>query len=250
MAVDQNNGQQQKGFDPNEHVMQLKSKEGSKDYLPVQWRLVWFRTLCPQGTIDTEEMDVDLDREVEAEVYVWNNEKRRSEKVIKRGKGYARYKAIVTDGKGGRATGTKSENAAEFPDYAEKAETGAIGRALAGLGYGTQFAPEFNEAHRIVDSPVERSAGNSEGVRNEVSHPLANANASASEPVPPSLVEKHKASWASAYSIADDQVDERWGKYKVYILGSDIADPDLKAAHLGRINGDIETQRRKAPKTA
>jgi hypothetical protein len=61
----------------------------------------------------------------------------------------------VTDGKGGRATGTKSECAADFGDYIEKAETGAIGRALAALGYGTQFAPEFNEEHRIVDSPVE-----------------------------------------------------------------------------------------------
>src|SRR5450755_4318795 len=180
---DQSNGQvQQEGqpqarsFNPNEHVMQLKSREGSKDYLPVQWRVVWFRERCPDGTIDTEEICVDLDREVEEEVYVWNNEKRRSEKVVKRAKGYARFKAVVTDGKGGRATGTKSENAASFPDFVEKAETVAIGRALAALGYGTAFAPEFNEAHRIVDSPVERSTGNSEGERVEVSHPLANAN--------------------------------------------------------------------------
>ena len=160
---DQSNGQVQQEeqqrahqFNPNEHLMQLKSKEGPKDYLPVQWRLVWFREQCPQGTIDTDELEVDLDREVEEEAYVWNSEKRRSEKIVKRARGYARYKAIVTDGKGGRSTGTKSENAASFPDYIEKAETGAIGRALAGLGYGTQFAPDLNEAHRIVDSPVER----------------------------------------------------------------------------------------------
>jgi hypothetical protein len=161
---DQSNGQVQREerqqsarqFNPNEHLMQLKSKEGPKDYLPVQWRLVWFREQCPQGTIDTDELEVDLDREVEEEGYVWNSEKRRSEKIVKRAKGYARFKAIVTDGKGGRSTGTKSENAASFPDYIEKAETGAIGRALAGLGYGTQFAPDLNEAHRIVDSPVER----------------------------------------------------------------------------------------------
>ncbi len=109
-------------------------------------------------TIDTEEIEVDLDREMEEEGFAWNAEKRRSEKIIKRAKGYARFRAIVTDGKGGRATGTKSECAASFPDYIEKAETGAIGRALAALGYGTQFAPEFNEEHRIVDSPVERTA--------------------------------------------------------------------------------------------
>lgn len=162
--VQQEGQQQARSFNPNEHVMQLKSREGSKDYLPVQWRLVWFRERCPQGTIDTEELEVDLDRDVEEEVYVWNNEKRRSEKVVKHAKGYARYKAIVTDGKGGRATGTKSENAASFPDFAEKAETGAIGRALAGLGYGTQFAPELNEAHRIVDSPVERHGSSSNAV--------------------------------------------------------------------------------------
>ncbi len=159
---DQINGREEqrtRPFNPNEHVMQLKSKDGLKDYLPVQWRLVWFRDQCPQGTIETEELEYDLDREIEAEVFVWNAEKRRSEKVIKKAKGYARYRATVTDGKGGRATGTKSESAVNFSDFGEKAETGSIGRALAALGYGTQFAPELNEEHRIVDSPVERSSG-------------------------------------------------------------------------------------------
>lgn len=91
---------------------------------------------------------------------------------MKRAHGYARFRATVTDGKGGRATGTKSENAASFPDYIEKAETGAIGRALAALGYGTQFAPEMDEAHRIVDAPVEprmpssSSNGNGNGYNN------------------------------------------------------------------------------------
>ncbi len=146
---------QQASFNPNEHLLQLKSSQGSKDYLPVQWRLVWFRSECPQGTIDTEEVEYDTERTVEAEVSVYNQDKRRSEKVIKKAKGYARYHAIVTDGKGGRASGTKSENAANFADYGEKAETGAIGRALAALGYGTQFAPDLDEEHRIVDAPVD-----------------------------------------------------------------------------------------------
>src|SRR5215469_577494 len=94
-------------FRPNEHVIQLKGKNGSADYLPCQWRLVWFREQCPHGTIETEELEVDLDREMEEEGYAWNNETRRSEKITKRAKGYARFKATVTDGKGGKATGTK-----------------------------------------------------------------------------------------------------------------------------------------------
>ncbi len=143
-------------FDPNAHMLKLKSKEGAKDYLPVQWRLVWFRLECQGGTIDTEELQVDLDREVSMEVSAWNNETRRSEKVVKMAKGYARYKAVVTDGKGARATGTKSESAVNFADYIEKAETGAIGRALAALGYGTQFTgDELDEGvERLADAPV------------------------------------------------------------------------------------------------
>lgn len=150
-------------FNPNDHVIQLKSREGSKDYLPVQYRLVWFREKCPNGTIETEMIHLDLDRVTEEETYVWSNEKRRSEKVTKTALGIAIFKATVKDGNGGVATGTKSEKAASFPDYIEKAETGAIGRALTALGYGTQFAPELSEEHRIVDSPVERQSAQVNG---------------------------------------------------------------------------------------
>ena len=149
-------------FNPEKHLMELSGKS----YLEVKWRLVWFRQECPNGTIDTEEVEVDLDREVEAEVPTGNwipnpnrPGKKMPEKVVKQAKGYARFRAVVTDGKGGRATATKSENAASFPDFIEKAETGAVGRALAMLGYGTQFTgDELSEEHRIVDAPVETSA--------------------------------------------------------------------------------------------
>ena len=144
-------------FNPNEHLIQIKGRNGSADYLPVQWRLVWFRSLCPDGSIETEIVHLDLDRETEEESYVWNSETRRSEKVVKRAPGFAVFRAIVRDGRGGVAIGTKSEKAASFSDYIEKAETGAVGRALAALGYGTQFTgDEFDEQHRIVDAPVER----------------------------------------------------------------------------------------------
>lgn len=148
---------QARPFNPNEHIIQIKSDQAVRDYLPVQWRLVWFRSLCPEGTIQTEIIHLDLDRDTEEEIFVWNNEKRRSEKVVKHAKGLVIFKATVSDGNGAIATGTKMEKAASFSDWLEKAETGAIGRALAGLGYGTQFTgDELDEAHRIVDSPVNR----------------------------------------------------------------------------------------------
>lgn len=161
-------------FNPNEHLIQIKGRGTSADYLPVAWRLVWFRSLCPDGTIETEVIHLDLDRETEEEAFQWNQETRRSEKVVKRARGFAIFRATVKDGRGGVATGTKSEKAASFPDFVEKAETGSIGRALAALGYGTQFTgDEFDEQHRIVDAPVER------GERARESSQVAGARAAA-----------------------------------------------------------------------
>jgi hypothetical protein len=146
-----------KTFNPSSHLIQISTSQGKKDYLPVQFRLVWFRQECPQGTITTELLDLDRNEECEAEVSVWNDNTRKYDKVIKYAKGVAVFKATVSDGKGGIATGTKMENAAAFADYLEKGETGAIGRALCALGYGTQFAPELDEGdERIVDAPVQR----------------------------------------------------------------------------------------------
>ena len=136
----------QKSFDPKEHMMQIKSGKDMKDYLPVCWRIAWFRLECPNGTIETEIVHLDLDRDTEEEVYQWNQENRRSEKVVKRAQGFAVCRAVVKNGNGGIATGIKSEKAASFADFIEKADTGSIGRALAALGYGTQFTgDEFSE---------------------------------------------------------------------------------------------------------
>ena len=55
------------------------------------------------------------------------------------------------------ATARKKETEKGFPDYIEKAETGAIGRALAMCGYGTLQAPEFDEQERLADAPVEKA---------------------------------------------------------------------------------------------
>ena len=144
-------------FDPNNHLIQLQGK----DYLPVAWRLCWYRDLCPEGTIETEIMRLELDRETTEEVMVWNEQTRRKEKTVKLANGFVIFRATVTDGCGGSATATKSEKAASFPDYIEKCETGAVGRALAMLGYGTQFTgEEFDEGERLADAPVERAYSN------------------------------------------------------------------------------------------
>ena len=107
-------------------ILNLKGK----DYLEVKYRLVWFREEHPQWSIETSFVSVDEHT--------------------------ACARAVVKD-ESGRiiATSHKTESDASFPDFMEKAETGAIGRALALIGYGTQFcADELDEGERIVDAPV------------------------------------------------------------------------------------------------
>lgn len=101
-----------------------------KEYLEVKYRLVWFREDHPDWSIETELVSVT---DVSA---------------------YA--KATIRDDKGRIiATSHKFESIQGFPDFIEKAETGAIGRALALIGYGTQFcADELDEGKRIVDAPA------------------------------------------------------------------------------------------------
>jgi hypothetical protein len=110
-------------------ILQLKGK----DYLQVAQRLVWFREEHPDWTITTEAVALD-------------------EK-------HAIFKAWIQDTSGRTiATAHKREDQAHFGDCMEKAETGAIGRALAYCGYGTQFcADELCEAERIVDAPIEKA---------------------------------------------------------------------------------------------
>lgn len=112
-------------FNANEHLMDLKGKQ----YLQVMWRLVWFREEKPLWSIDTK-----LEQLTE---------------------NHAVFSAKVSDENGvQKASGYGSESVKDFRDFIEKAETKAIGRALAMLGYGTQFAPELDEGERIVDSTV------------------------------------------------------------------------------------------------
>ncbi len=165
--------QNSENFNPNAHLMQIKNRGGNTDYLPVQWRLVWFNEQCPEGKITIIEKIIDPDREVEKEIMQWNNDTRRSEKIVKRGRGWAYFHVRVEDGKGKVGEAVKSETAVDFDDYIEKADTGATGRALAKIGYGTQFAPEFDEQHRIVDAPVDRASTSSSQPERSAAQPQA-----------------------------------------------------------------------------
>jgi hypothetical protein len=119
-------------FNPRDHFINLKGKQ----YLPVAARIAWFREDHPDWTIKTYAVP-ELS-----------------------GADYCTFAAEILDASGRLiAKAHKTEHEKHFADYREKAETGAIGRALALCGYGTLFAQELEELVtpagdiRIVDTP-------------------------------------------------------------------------------------------------
>jgi len=114
-------------FNPEQHLRNLKGNH----YLDVKWRLMWLREEHPAARIATEMAHLDTEQKL------------------------AVFKAEVSIPDKGSATGYGSETERDFPQgWVEKAETKAIGRALAALGFGTQFALELDEGDRVVDSPA------------------------------------------------------------------------------------------------
>jgi hypothetical protein len=131
----------EKTFDASKYLTDLHGR----DYLEVKWRLLWLRTEHPDAAIETE--------------------------LVKHEDGLALFRARASIRGGGEATGWGSETADDFGDYIEKAETKALGRALAALGYGTQFCEDYDfssnggrqakngrgrDGVRVVDAPVTR----------------------------------------------------------------------------------------------
>src|SRR5437899_1500305 len=144
-------------FNPGEHLMNIGTANKPRMYLETKYRLVWLREQYPEATIETEILQLDLDREVTAEVFEWDEVQRKSVKVTKHSQGLVIMKATVKLPNGAIGTGTKMQNGAEFSEWLEKCETGAIGRALSSLGYGTAATDEMSEGEgRVVDAPVER----------------------------------------------------------------------------------------------
>jgi hypothetical protein len=113
-------------FDVKKHLIKV---QGGRQYLPVAARLIGFRAEHPDWGIDTRPIALDVEKQ------------------------YAVFEASVYNAEGKlMAKGTKLENIRGFGDWLEKAETGAIGRALAVCGYGTQFAPDLEESHTDNDN--------------------------------------------------------------------------------------------------
>lgn len=122
-------------FDPAKHFIQLRSRKGggTQDYLPVSARMAWLRSVHPEAVVETECLRDTADS--------------------------AAFKATITIPGHGAATGHGDETQADFRDFYCKAETKALGRALAVLGFGTlQAGDELDSGDQPVATPARTRA--------------------------------------------------------------------------------------------
>jgi len=132
---------------PKEKIIKITRRDKEtgivtqSDYLEVKWRRVWFNEEHPDWKILIDvkmfpENDIPKACLAKAEIYNDKNE------LVTIGWGYSTVEM--------------------FKRFVEKACTAAEGRALASIGYGTQWAEEYYEdtdsAENLVDSPVIKNA--------------------------------------------------------------------------------------------
>src|SRR6266700_2326848 len=131
-------------------------------------------------------------------------------------KGTVIVKAIGYDGFDYASSNLKGTALKQGPlKELDKVETKAKSRVARDVGIGTEYA---------LDMDADET---------DATHPS----------IVPSEIDAIRSAWATAYNIASEQVTARWAKYKPYALGQQIADSDLTAAHLAKMNADIEKQK-------
>jgi len=189
-------------------IMNLKGK----DYMMVHQRLVWFREEHPNWSVETEFVTL-------------------SDKL-------ATAKATIKDEIGKLiATAHKQENTENFGDFMEKAETGAVGRALLLCGYGTAFAAiDLDEGERIVDTPIEKTIENAKKVLNEEINKLevkdynkpvnANLEKKFNSLINSKLIGKYPEFTGLTYKQAADKNPAQFIKFSTGLLESAMKKPD------------------------
>ena len=119
-------------FDPTEYM----TKVSNKPYLQVNARVLWFRNDNPAGRIVTDHVQIDPFPVMRASVY-------NDDGVL-----------LATGYGSAQVSGKTVYSGREI----EKAETAAIGRALAAAGYGTLSALDEDTDGQPADAPAQAPA--------------------------------------------------------------------------------------------
>lgn len=143
-------------FNPNDHMMNLKGK----DYLPVAPRLAWLNEELRERAIPVRAESGAINITTHLQHYGQFTDSDKGGRERKGWEAVVMAYVTVLDKDGQEVlsgTAHKRQTSFDFADFVEKAETGAIGRALAAIGYGTIQSLDFEEGEK--PSPIDGEVG-------------------------------------------------------------------------------------------
>jgi len=206
----------QKTFNPHEHLVKVKTKEGLKDYYPANWRIYEFRLRYPGGILDAEIIHLDVERD------------------------FVIVKAIALESALGQGKGTGFKQGRL--SLLDKVEKLAKSRAVADMGIGTEYAlvacDDELEYEGLDDFQAASPApATSLHTRASPSSPSQGASGSDHTAVLAAVKEEVKA-------LGLVRNPQQWQAWKKSMLGQDVPDAQLTAAQIARLNGSLEEHKR------
>jgi hypothetical protein len=221
-----------KAFNAAAHMRKIRTRQGMQDYLDVRWRVAWIRAEHPAAQIITEQ--------------------------IESGEQHAHFRCVINLPNGAIATGHGSETAGDFGDFYEKAETKAVGRACAMLGYGTDAATDFDDGEPLdgraaaKDERAERRMEPQERAQVDAQH---ERNTQPSAPRPSSLPAtrgRPAPSEPNGQDMTRARVEAAMGRHGLPILPIDTYEEVAETVNRALANAgkDVEVKRDRDGKAA
>ena len=211
-ATNQQNTLPTKIYNPHDHLIKIRTKDGLKDYYPAAWVLYELNLRYEDANFSSEILHLDVERNlvvVKCRLYL--------------GPDYEMSHKKTEAMKSGLLS------------QLDKVETAAKVRCARDFGCGTQYALEYEDSEivEVVSSVNTMSA-----------HSLEQAAKAGSDGHTPNRVDAVQALFASTYNVQPDALVERWAAFKVHALNVSVADSELTGAQLAQLHGTVIAQQK------
>jgi len=203
-----------KAYNPRDHLIKIKTKQGLKDYYPACWRLYELNMRYPNSNFRSDILHLDVERNfviVKCTLYLGRGDLDMAER---------KTEAL----KQGLLSGL------------DQVETAAKARCARDLGISTELALDMEDA---------------ESDASEGEHTVPPADSTNAQPLEQSSnghttpLQAVQALFTSLYALPAERFSQQWEAFKLRVLGEAIADDALSAEQLARLHGTLIGQQKR-----
>jgi hypothetical protein len=198
-------------FDPHDHLITVKTVDGPKAHYPFCWRLHEFRLRYPLGIIQADIAHLDIERDL----------------VV------VRVTACADGLEAGKGVGLHTGSLTLLDQVTERAKAQALLDLGIGCAWPVIFPDDLGQAEIIPQQYEQSSSKHDE--RQEASYGHKPARTASTV----------QALFAKAYKVKATELETRWERYKVHLLGTAIADHRLTEEQLNTLNATASQQYQK-----